>query len=309
MAANSRQEFLNLTQESRTLAEKALAKNPGDKSAQYFLASTYGILAAFAITVDHSKVQAFEYGKKSYQLHLQLVSRDPSYYDSYMTLGIYEYIVGNLPWYAKWLAQVAGYHGSVERGFEYLRLAADKGEFAADDARAMLMLFYVRGTQYQQALGIQEYLQKKYPRNYILPLTRGQILEKMGARDLAAAEYQKVIANSEAGIPNFDRIKMATARYTFGQKFLDLERPDLALTQFLAAIQDNRTPERERVLSYLCAGKALDLLGRHTEALNQYRMVLTMSDIEGAHHQAKTFIDRPYRAASTAASSKLGPAR
>lgn len=37
---------------------------------------------------------------------------------------------------------------------------------------------------------------------------------------------------------------------------MDLKRPDFALAQFLASVDDNRTPPRERVLSHLGAGRA-----------------------------------------------------
>src|SRR5262249_1532548 len=54
MPRAERQEFMDLIDESRRLAQAILAQNPGDNDAQYFLASSYGISAAFAITVDHN---------------------------------------------------------------------------------------------------------------------------------------------------------------------------------------------------------------------------------------------------------------
>jgi hypothetical protein len=100
LATEDRERFKDLITEYRKLAEGVLPQNADDNDARYFVASAYGVLAAFAITADHSRKQALDYGKKSYELHNQLVSRDPHFYDSYMTLGIYEYIVDNLPWYS-----------------------------------------------------------------------------------------------------------------------------------------------------------------------------------------------------------------
>jgi tetratricopeptide (TPR) repeat protein len=298
MPEEDRQNFMDLIAESRKLAERVLIENPDDKDARYFVASTYGMLAAFAITVDHSRGRALDYGKKSYKLHSQLVSTDRHYYDSYMTLGVYEYIVGNLPWYIKWLAWIAGYHGSEKRGSEYLRLAAERGLFVGDEARVMLIVLYVREKRYATALAEQEHLQAKYTRSFIFPLTRAQILEKMGAVDLAVAEYQSVLSKSDAGVPNYHRLKLATARYMFARKFMDLERADLALWQFLGSIEDVRTPPRERILSHLGAGQALDLLGRRAEAITKYQFVLELVDTEGSHRRAKAFIKQPYRSPS-----------
>ena len=118
----------------------------------------------------------------------------------------------------------------------------------------------------------------------------------MGANGLAAAEYQSVLSKASAGVPNYDKLKLTTARYVFGQKFMDLKRADLALPQFFASIEDSRTAPRERVLSHLHAGQVLDLLGRRAEAVAQYRAVLALKDIERSHRHAKMFIERPYAA-------------
>jgi hypothetical protein len=292
----TRQRFAALVNESRTLAEHALVKDPDDVEAQYFLATSYGVNAAFAITVDHSKMQAFEFGKKSYRLHSALVAKYPQYYDSYMTLGMYEYIAGNLPWYVKWLARMAGYHGSVDRGLQYLRLTAEKGEFAADDARVMLLVLNARDARYSEALEIGDYLQSRYPRGYLLPITRAQVLEKMGSKAAAAAAYQQVIAQSDAGVANFDQLRSGHARYEFGQKMMELNHYHLALSQFQASVNYSGTSTRELALAWLGAGRALDALGRRSEAVSEYRLVLSLQDFDGAHSYARNYIERPYRA-------------
>ena len=294
MPVEARQKFTGLVEESRNLAEAALRRNPGDINVQYYLATGYGVRAAFTITVDHSKTQALNYGKKSYELHRRIVSRDAQYYDSYMALGIYEYIVANLPWYAKWVANIAGYHGTQAGALKYLHLAVERGPRVADEARLILIVIYFRDAKFKDALALEDYLQKKYPRSFNFPLTRAEILEKMGDKNEAVAEYETVISKTNAGVPNYDKLKLSTARYFFGRKFLDLGRADLALPQFLASIDDDRTPSREKTLSRLGSGQALDQLGRRAAAVAQYRQVLASADIEGSRSQAKTLMKRPY---------------
>jgi hypothetical protein len=58
-----------------------------------------------AVTIDHDKREAFRQGKKAYQHHLRIVEGQPGYYDAYVTIGLYEYIVANLPWYVNWIVQ------------------------------------------------------------------------------------------------------------------------------------------------------------------------------------------------------------
>jgi tetratricopeptide (TPR) repeat protein len=298
ISAEMKQRFRSLIDESLALSTASLKKDPGDTDAKYFLASAYGIEAAFAITIDHSKIQAFEYGRKSYQLHSELIAKNPDYYDSYMTLGMYEYITGNLPWYVKWLARIAGYHGSAERGLQYLQLAAERGRFVADDSRVMLMVVQVRDRNYSQALENAKYLQTKYARSYILPVTRAQILEKMGARPEAAGIYENLIAWSDAGIANYDKLKSARSRYSIGRKFMDLDRYDLALPQITNSLNDPDVSAQQLALAWLAAGECLDMLDRHAEAVTDYRLVLSLKDFDGTHRQAKSYMAQPYHPAS-----------
>lgn len=270
-------------------------KYPGHKDARYFLGTSQGVLGAFSITVDHSKGKAFKYGRQAYQYHSQLVEEDPEYYDSYMSAGLYEYIADNLPWYIKWVAVIMGYGGSEERGFQYLKLAAEKGQYVADDALVLLMVLYVREKQYDRALEAASYLHRKYPRSFLLHLNRAQILEKMGKWEQAAEVYRQILEWAQAGKANYHKIDLATFRYMAGRKFMDLRRWDLALGQFKAALNSPETPERERALSHLRAGQILDLQGRRGEAVGHYEQVLKFQNFEDSHQLARNFLQRPYR--------------
>jgi hypothetical protein len=73
-----RERFKDLITECRKLAEGVLTQNADHNDARYFVASAYGVLAALAITVDHRRKQALDYGKKSYELHNQALSKPAS---------------------------------------------------------------------------------------------------------------------------------------------------------------------------------------------------------------------------------------
>src|SRR4030095_6324030 len=122
------------------------------------LGSAYGALAAFALTIDHDKREAFRQGKQAYQHHLQIVEEQPDYYDAYVTVGLYEYIVANLPWYMKWVAPIAGYRGTTDRAFQYLHPAATKSEFVSVNAHNILVVLCVREKLYEEALENAQFL-------------------------------------------------------------------------------------------------------------------------------------------------------
>jgi tetratricopeptide (TPR) repeat protein len=295
MDPDSRESFFEATERSRRLSEAILKNQPENRDARYFLGAVEGLLGAFAITIDRSYRRALGHGRAAYWLHHELIREDAQYYDAYMTVGLYEYIVDNLPWYVKWLAVIAGYRGSEEQGFDYLRLAAEKGAYAIDDAKVLLTVLYVRERMWAEALELNSRLHSKYPRNYIVHLNRAQILEYQGENRAALSEYKAVLDLAESSVPNYQKIPLSTFRLNLGRKCVELNDKQLALSVFQAAVRDPKTRGRERALSHLELGRLLDLMGRRDNALDHYQKVLTLEDFEDSHAQAREHIKKPYR--------------
>jgi tetratricopeptide (TPR) repeat protein len=287
--------FFGGVEESKKLAEGYLERNPEDKDGRYYLGTVEATLGVFAFTVERSYMKALRHGKKSYQYQKAIVDEDPEFYDSYMTVGTYEYILGNLPWYVKWLATIAGYRGSEERGFEYLVLAAEKSVFVNLDARVLLMVLYVREKEYAYGLEVAQQLQRRFPENFLIHLNQAQILERIGEREKAMKAYTDVIELAEQGRKNYQKLPIETFRYTVGRKLVELDYPSEALALFQMATRDPKTPPREKALSHLRAGELLDLMGRREEAIAQYEEVQRLRDIEGSHKAARRFLKKPYR--------------
>jgi tetratricopeptide (TPR) repeat protein len=272
-----------------------LKEKPGNRDARYFLGGAEGVLAAFALTIDHSRTEAFRHGKKAYKHHREIVDEQPDYYDAYVTIGLYEYIVANLPWYLKWIAQIAGYKGSEERAFEYLRLAATKSQFISVNAHSALVVLYLREQLYRQALDNAQFLQRRYPRNFLFELNGAGILTRMNRFDEAAAVYMKVIARAEALTPNYHKMPLGVLRYSVGKALMNMDRLDLAQRVFLSAIQDPATGQRERTLSQLCLAEILDLRGNREQAIANYQQVLSVANFEDSRNAAQAYLKTPYR--------------
>jgi len=297
MAAEDRKAFFNYLNECERLCNAVLKKDPKNAEARYFLGSMYGVLGAFAITIDRSYSDAFSKGKKAYQHHLELIEQRPDFYDAYMSVGLYEYVVDNLPWYIKWVAVIVGYRGSQERGFEYLTRAANKGIYAADDARVLQMVLYMREKRFADAFANVRTLHAKYPKNFILHLNQAQILEKLGKKDQAATTYREVLRLAEMKKANYQRIPLTTFRITAARRLLRLEDFAAALASFQTALEDPATPQKEKTSAHLGAGQALDRLGRRDEAVRQYQAVLRLPNLNDSHSQAREFMSRPYEGA------------
>ena len=295
MPANLQKAFLDSVERSEALSKSILARNPADEDGQYFLASAYGIRASYLFTVEHNLKAAFSYGKQAYQIDRRLVQRDPRYCDAYMTVGLYEYIVGSIPWYIKWLASIIGYQGSKECGFQYLDIAVTRGQYVSREAGVVRSVLFVREGRSAEALRQIETLQKAFPRNYLFHLNVGQILEKMGRRNEVVQVYQEVLNRAQAGIPNYNRIPMAELRNSVGERFWQLGRRDLAEEQFRKVIDDPAAPGRQKAMSHLHLGQLLDLQGKRTQAIEQYDSVLKLPEYDNSHATAREFLKKPYR--------------
>ena len=278
-----REIFFDRIERSRSVAEQWLASHPGDSDARYYLGACEAVLGVFAFTIDRSYRAALSHGKKAYKIQKAVIEDEPDFGDSYLTVGTYEYIVGNLPWYIKWIAAIAGYRGSEKRGFEYLIRAAVEGFLVQSDARVLLMVLYMREAEYDYALQMARQLHARYPENFIFHLNRAQILERLGRRDDAVKTFLEVVDRAEAGGPDYQKLDIARLRYPLGERFLALQAPERALEQFEAAADDGDTPMRDRAYSNLRAGEILEGLGRYDEARKRYLRVRSMEDFDGSH--------------------------
>jgi hypothetical protein len=295
MPEKDREAYFNDIQESKRLAELYLEQHPNDKEGRYYLGAVESALAVFSITIDHSYLKALQHGRKAYQIQKAIVEEDAAFYDAYMTVGTYEYILGNLPWYIKWVAALAGLRGSEQRGFEYLVLAAEKAPFVSKEARMLLMVLYVREKEYAYGLQIAQQMHRLFPRNFLLHLNQAQIYEHMNDPESAATIYMDVVRYAEEGRESYHKLPLATFRYDAGMKLRELGKFEQALTLFEQATRDPETPESERALSHLRAGELLDLLGKPEEAVAQYEEVQKLENYEGTHERAEQLLKKRER--------------
>jgi tetratricopeptide (TPR) repeat protein len=295
MQASSRKAFFDLVEKSRALAEQRLKARPGDRDAEYWRGAGEGLLAAFAITVDRSSLQAVHHGELAYGIERHLIEKAGSYYDAYILIGIYEYAATHLPWYLEWLRAIGVFRGDTERAIQLLNSAVEKGQYVSDEARVFRMVLLVREGRAREALEDAGTLLARYPRNYIFRLTQAQVLERMDRREAAADTYFEILRFAEEGRPNYGRIDASALRWQVGNMLL-ATRPQAALDAYEVLLRDSATPERWRVLAMLQSGCALDLLGRRQDAVRHYQAVLSMKSYDNAHAHASEHLESPFTA-------------
>jgi tetratricopeptide (TPR) repeat protein len=291
MPAKERAAFFNHLKKSESLVKAILLKNKNDKDGRYFQATIYGLKSSFAITIDHSLREAFSNGDKAYSDCKQLIKEDPAFYDAYLTVGVYEYIVGSIPWYLKWVAFMIGAHGSKSDGFKHLA-TANRGLYSKNEAQLVEMVFFVREGRYSESLATARSLAEQFPRSFLFPLNIAQTLRWAGKKDQAALEFELLLKRVEAGEPNFNKLPLQKFRFQCATELMNLGKWDLAGEQFANTINDPKAEEREKALSHLRLGQILENKGQRDKAIQEYRAVLSLRNFENSYEEAQRFLER-----------------
>ncbi|HET9530865.1 MAG TPA: hypothetical protein VFQ92_10960, partial [Blastocatellia bacterium] len=201
-------EFNNLIKHAITVAKARYEKDSKDVESLYYHAAAVGLRAGYNVTVKRSFRRAIGDANESIQLQKRVVKLDPNYFDAYMSIGLYEYVIDSLPWVWRTLARLAGLTGSKQKGIEHLEMVVERGKYAADDARVLLIGIYSRERQPEKSLEIISLLAQKYPRNYLFGLERAGMLYRLGRADEGARAYADLlkderIAQSATDLVNY----------------------------------------------------------------------------------------------------------
>jgi len=282
-------EFERLITRAVSLATAALQKNPADAEALYYQASALGLRAGYTATVGRSFRRAIGDANKSIQLDSRVLKLDPGYYDAYLSIGLYEYVVDSLPFAWRVLARLAGLKGSKARGIQELQSVVEHGRYADDDARVLLIALYSRERKPDRALAMLDYLAKKYQQNYLFGVERGRVLYQVGRRDEAQAAFSDLLADETVANQASDLIN-----FQWGEALEELGDWASALSHHQSVIAWPKSEPGLVSVAHLHAGQALDLLGKRNEAISHYRAALSRENIFDSHDKAEEFLRKPY---------------
>ncbi|MBI3654612.1 MAG: tetratricopeptide repeat protein [Acidobacteria bacterium] len=282
-------EFNDFLRQAISVAKARLQKNPQDTEALYYQGAALGLRAAYSVTVKRSFRRAMGDANGSIQLQKKVVKIDPNYCDAYLSLGLYQYVIDSLPFVWRTLARLAGLKGSKKEGIANLELATQKGRFAADDARVILIGLYSREQQPEKALEVISYLATKYPRNYLLGVERANMLYQRGRHDEGAASFAALLKDAPIAQVAADHIN-----FQWGEALMKAGDFAAAIEHYQAVTRWPKADKALVSLSHLHAGQALDALGKREAALAEYQTVLQRENIFDAHKQAAQYIKKPY---------------
>lgn len=283
-------EFKDAIQKAVSRAEGRLKRNKKDLSALYYLGIARNIAAGYEATVKRSFFSALRNGSKGVDVHRTLLKLDPSCVDAQLSLGVYHYIVGSLPFAVKIVVFLGGVHGSKTDGMAELEEVAEKGNYARDEAAVLLVMLYNREKRLELAYKMLERLTSDYPGNSLFQLEKANTLGQMGKFRDAFAQFEKMLADPAAMAYMPDLV-----HYRYGESLFDAHSWDKATEQFAAAARDPKAPADLATVSHLKAGECLDLQGKRTEAVAQYKIVLSRKAALDAQDHAREYLKTPYK--------------
>ena len=115
--------------------------------------------------------------------------------DAKLVVGVYEYVVGALPWPFKLLIGFAGITGSKSKGLEMLTDAGKRGVITSVEARTTIALFLRREARYKEAIQVIRGLKSEYPHDFLFCLEEANLRKDDGEGMAAVDAYREVLAD------------------------------------------------------------------------------------------------------------------
>ena len=274
---------------ARTKALALVTRNKNDADAQYFLGAFYGVMAGYEASTARKFYSAMRNGSRSVDAHEKTVKLDPSYNDAYLSLGMYDYIVGSLPFMYKALAAVVGARGNKQRGITRLKGVIEKETATADDARVMLLAIYQNEKRYEDALALLDQLRAKYPRSYLVKLERAYTLVSLKRSDDAYAAFEDLLKDPAAA-PAVDLV-----HYQYAEALAQGKDFKRAAEHFLEVPKSKGADANLATLALLRTAQIYDLAGQRNDAVAQYKAVLTRPNVYDTREQAEKGLKQPFK--------------
>lgn len=276
-----------------------LKKHPTDSNGYMGIGALYGLRALFNMR-NRNWVTSYFAGRKAINNLEKSLKLDPTYYDAYFGLGIYEYFAGTLPSVIKVLAKIVAIKGNPQEGVAFLNLARERAHFTSDSAK--LILIEVQNTRNspfyapEKSLEFIRQLRAKFPKNPLMHYVEIICLYETKQYDSVSAQANQFLEliGSDKFYKDIYISRAYTALGTVQMAQGNFEKARELFEQGKAKLI-NQEPNRWGVWNELRLGQVYDLLNQREKAKQQYKYVLSFKDKWGFDEVAKNLLKKPYR--------------
>jgi tetratricopeptide (TPR) repeat protein len=234
---------------------------------------------------------AYRDGKKGIKYLKKTVKIDPSYYDAYLGLGIFDYQVAVLPGVLKFGAKLLFRGtGGKEHGLKRIRQAIDHGRFASKQASSFLLtLLVVYEKDWPGALVETQRLLKDFPSSAYYRFIEVMLLHRTGDFPSSLAKGRSLFNDLAEDPKVFQRKLLGTTCGIYGKECLSEENLEEVLiwtSKALAAAKEDEDP-RWLIMLRLSRGLARDILKHQKGAQLDYGKALDLPEFSHARRWAQ----------------------
>ena len=291
--------FLGEIDRAIQLCQQQLANNSQDARALHSLAVAYGLRANWGFLVRKIWMASLSDSSKAHKYDEQVTAIEPANYDARLVQGIYDYIVGSLPWSMRMLGFIAGFHGDKARGIATIEEVTRKGRENRIDAEIVLCALYRREGQAQRAIPLVRELIDRFPRNYLLRFELAQMDASVGRRKEALDTLAGIAKLKRENAPGYGRIPQEKIDYETGNLQFWFDDFENALKNLQKA---TATPDHLKeldlntaVLALMRQGQIYDLEHRRDLAVKVYHQAIQLAPDAEAARESEHYVHKPYK--------------
>jgi hypothetical protein len=292
----TRDRILALADEVVREADWRLGKNSNDVDALYARAWARALECTYIAMVERGFGAGFHLATKAKDDDVRVLQLNPNYVDAKLVVGVYEYVVGALPWPFKLVIGFAGITGSKSRGLEMLRDDANRGAATSVEARTVIALFLRREGKYQEAIQVVRSLESQYPRDFLFCLEEANLRKDAGEGMNAVTAYRELLAKS-AKPGYFADARLELAYFGLGDALRGQRHYGEAAQAYEQAAWAKNVGLELKIRSLLAAGECHDLNGERQLAVRDYRAAIDAGPGTSRADTARKHLRTPYRGA------------
>jgi hypothetical protein len=288
-----RQRVLELSNEVIGEADERLSKNPDDVNALFARGWARSLECTYLAMAERKFAAGFRLASKAKDDEERVLQLDPNYVDAKLVVGVYNYVVGALPWPFKLLIGFAGITGSKTKGMEMLREASSHGVITSVEARTAMALFLRREGKYKEAIKVVKGLEKQYPRDFLFRLEEANLRKDDGEGMGAVKAYRELL--TEAAQPGyFDSAKLELAEFGLGEALRGQRHYEEAAGAYERAAGTEGVGTELKIRSLLAGGECRDLNGQRRLAVRDYRGAIAAGPTTSRADTARKYLHSPY---------------
>ncbi|MFP5275739.1 MAG: tetratricopeptide repeat protein [Acidobacteriota bacterium] len=273
-----------------------LKQNPRDVDALFARGWARSLRTTYMGMVERSFGAGFRLALKAKNDCQHALEIDPNYVDAKLVVGVYQYVVGALPWGFKLIFGFAGITGSKTRGMALLQEDARYGVITSMEARTAMALFLRREAHYKEAIQVVRSMEAQYPRNFLVRLEEANLRKDDGEGMKAVAAYEEIAA--EMRKPGyFASAKPELLDFGMGDALRGQRLYAQAATAYEHAGWAPDAGPELKVRALLAAGQCRDLNHQRVLAIRDYKATIAAGPNTSRADSARKYLRSPYRGA------------